>query len=64
MPKVRRLTPAIRRAVADELLRREFVAFVRRAFETVVPGEELHLNWHILAMRTFSSGSGRARSNA
>jgi hypothetical protein len=50
MPKVLRLTPAIRRAVADELLRREFVAFVRRTFETVVPGEELHLNWHIRAM--------------
>src|SRR5260221_12549786 len=50
MSKVLSLTPAIRRAVADQLLRREFVAFVRRTFETVVPGEELHLNWHILAM--------------
>src|SRR5258706_11389447 len=50
MSKVLSLSPAIRRAVADQLLRREFVAFVRRTFETVVPGEELHLNWHILAM--------------
>ena len=50
MPKVLSLSPAIRRAVADELLRRELVAFVRRTFETVVPGEELHLNWHIPAM--------------
>ena len=50
MPKVLSLSPAIRRAVADELLRRELVAFVRRTFETVVPGEELHLNWHIRAM--------------
>jgi hypothetical protein len=50
MPKVLSLSPAIRRAVADELLRREFVAFVRRTFETVVPDEELHLNWHIRAM--------------
>src|SRR5262247_1690041 len=50
MPKVLRLTPAMRRAVADELLRRDFVAFIRRTFETVVPGEELHLNWHIRAI--------------
>jgi len=50
MSKVLSLSPAVRRAVADELLRREFVAFVRRTFETVVPGEELHLNWHILAL--------------
>ena len=50
MRKVLSLSPAIRRAVADELLRREFVAFVRRTFETAVPGEELHLNWHIRAM--------------
>src|SRR5260370_11246247 len=50
MSKVLSLTPAIRRAVADQLLRREFVAFVRRTFETVVPGEERHLNWHILDM--------------
>jgi predicted phage terminase large subunit-like protein len=50
MSKVLRLSPAIRRALADELLRREFVAFIRRTFETVVPGEELHLNWHIRAM--------------
>jgi hypothetical protein len=47
-PKI--LSPAAQRAVVDELLRREFVAFVRRTFETVVPGEELHLNWHIRAM--------------
>ena len=50
MSKVLSLSPAVRRAVADELLRRDFVAFVRRTFETVVPGEELHLNWHIHAM--------------
>jgi hypothetical protein len=50
MSKVPTLSPAIRRAVADELLRREFVPFVRRTFETVVPGEQLHLNWHIHAM--------------
>jgi hypothetical protein len=36
--------------VVDELLRRDFVAFIRRTFETVVPGEPLRLNWHIHAM--------------
>jgi predicted phage terminase large subunit-like protein len=34
----------------DELLRRNLVDFVRRSFETVVPGESLRLNWHIPAM--------------
>jgi hypothetical protein len=50
MPRAKSLSPAAQRAVVDELLRREFVAFVRRTFETVVPDEELHLNWHIHAM--------------
>src|SRR5262245_54011967 len=50
MSRAKNLSPAAQRAVVDELLRREFVAFVLRTFETVVPGEELHLNWHILAM--------------
>src|SRR5215831_18506257 len=50
MSRTKILSLAARRAVADELLRREFVPFVRRTFETVVPGEQLHLNWHIHAM--------------
>jgi predicted phage terminase large subunit-like protein len=40
----------VQRALMDELLRRDFVSFIRRSFETVVPGEKLHLNWHIRAM--------------
>jgi len=44
------LSSAARRRIADELIRNDFVAFVRRVFETVAPGESLHLNWHIEAM--------------
>ena len=40
----------VQRRLADELMRQDFVAFIRRTFETVVPGEELHLNWHIRAV--------------
>ena len=44
------LSPAARRALVDECMRQDLVAFIRRTFETVVPGESLHLNWHIRAM--------------
>ena len=44
------LSPAARRALVDECLRQDLVSFIRRTFETVVPGESLHLNWHIRAM--------------
>ena len=44
------LSPAVRRALVDECMRQDLVAFIRRTFETVVPGESLHLNWHIRAM--------------
>jgi predicted phage terminase large subunit-like protein len=44
------LSPAAQRRLADERLKADFVSFVRRAFETVVPGESLHLNWHIHAI--------------
>src|SRR5262252_183948 len=50
MSRTKILSLAAQWALLDELLRRDFVAFVRRTFETVVPGEELHLNWHIHAM--------------
>jgi len=35
------LSPAARRAFVDECMRRDLVAFIRRTFETVVPGESL-----------------------
>jgi predicted phage terminase large subunit-like protein len=44
------LSPAARRPLVDECMRQDLVAFIRRTFETVVPGESLHLNWHIRAM--------------
>ena len=50
MSKVKKLNLEVQRRVADELMRHDFVAFIRRTFETVVPGEELHLNWHIRAI--------------
>jgi predicted phage terminase large subunit-like protein len=50
MSRVKNLSLEVQRRVADELMRHDFVAFIRRSFETVVPGEELHLNWHIRAM--------------
>ena len=34
----------------DVELRTNLVSFIRIVFETVVPGEALHLNWHIRAM--------------
>jgi predicted phage terminase large subunit-like protein len=50
MSPARTLSPQAQREVVDELMRRDLVAFVRRSFETVVPGESLRLNWHIHAM--------------
>ncbi len=44
------LRPAVRLALADEMMRIDFTAFVRRTFEVVAPGEELMFNWHIRAM--------------
>ena len=46
----RLLRPAVQRALLDEHLRRNFMAFTREFFATVVPGEELHLNWHLEAI--------------
>src|SRR5262252_5343490 len=48
--KYPKLSPAAQRALVDGRIRQDFVCFVRKAFETVVPGEELHLNWHIRAI--------------
>src|SRR5436305_6545216 len=50
MSRYSSLSYVAQRAAVDELLRRDFVAFIRRTFETVVPGETLRLNWHIRAM--------------
>jgi predicted phage terminase large subunit-like protein len=50
MPRSRIFSPQAEREVVDELMRRDLTAFVRRSFETVVPGETLRLNWHIHAM--------------
>lgn len=44
------LSSPAQRLLVDQYAQRDFVAFVRRAFETVAPGESLHLNWHIHAM--------------
>ncbi len=39
-----------RQAVLDALLRRHFPFFLRRAFETVAPGDPLDWNWHLDAI--------------
>ncbi len=44
------LSPAAQRVLVDGKIRQDLVAFIRRTFETVVPGETLHLNWHIQAV--------------
>ena len=44
------LSPAAQRALVDECMRQDIVSFVRKTFETIVPGEKLHLNWHIEAI--------------
>ena len=41
---------ALKRAIVDEVARNDLVSFTQLAFETVVPGELLHLNWHLRAM--------------
>src|SRR6516165_4576808 len=50
MSRAHVLSPQVQREVVDELIRRDLVAFTRRSFETVAPGESLRLNWHIRAM--------------
>ena len=45
-----RASPNLQRALLDVELRTNLVSFIRIVFETVVPGEALHLNWHIRAM--------------
>jgi len=50
MPRQSALSPLAQRELVDELMRRNLVAFVRRCFETVAPGETLRMNWHIDAM--------------
>ena len=44
-----KLSPAAQRVLVDGKIRQDLVAFIRKTFETVVPGEILHLNWHIQA---------------
>ena len=44
------LSSPAQRSLIDRYTQSDLVTFVRRAFETVVPGESLHLNWHIHAM--------------
>jgi hypothetical protein len=41
---------ALKRAIVDEVARNDFVSFARLAFEIVVPGERLHMNWHVHAI--------------
>jgi len=41
---------ALKRMLVDALLADDLFAFVRKVFETIVPGEELSLNWHLRAM--------------
>jgi len=43
-------SPALKRKLVDAVLANELFAFVRRVFETIVPGEELSLGWHLRAM--------------
>jgi predicted phage terminase large subunit-like protein len=44
------LSPAARRRYIDEVLARDFSAFVIKVFETVSPGDLFLPNWHIDAM--------------
>jgi predicted phage terminase large subunit-like protein len=44
------LSPALQRAYVDAQIKSNLALFVQRAFETVVPGELLHLNWHLHAI--------------
>ena len=43
-------SPALKRKLVDTVLANDLFAFVRRVFETIVPGEELSLGWHLRAM--------------
>ena len=43
-------SPELKRRLVDALLADDLFAFVRRAFETIVPGEDLSLSWHLRAM--------------
>ena len=36
-----------RQATLDAILRMEFAFFLRKVFETVSPGDDLHWNWHL-----------------
>lgn len=38
------------RALLHALLRRDFLAFMQRSFQTVVPGQPFHSNWHLQAV--------------
>jgi hypothetical protein len=44
------LSEGVKLAAADRLMRQDLGSFLRVAFETIVPGEELHLNWHLKAI--------------
>src|SRR3984893_11508874 len=43
------LSDAAKLAAAGRLVQQNYCPFLRVAFETIVPGEQLHLNWHIRA---------------
>jgi predicted phage terminase large subunit-like protein len=49
-PKLSSLSPALQRAFVDAKIKENLALFVQRAFETVVPGEQFRLNWHIYAI--------------
>ena len=61
MLRSRTFSPQAEREVVDELMRRDLTAFVRRSFETVVPGETLRRNWHIRAMAHALEGVRRGK---
>jgi predicted phage terminase large subunit-like protein len=44
------LSESAKLAAADRLMRQDLESFLRVGFETIVPGEELHLNWHLKAI--------------
>ena len=38
------------RDILNAVLRHDFPAFVQRCFQTLNPGQTLHMNWHIRAL--------------
>jgi predicted phage terminase large subunit-like protein len=54
---------AVRRRLANALLRTDFLAFLHRVFLTVSPGDEFDENWHLAAMahQLDRVGAGKTR---